>query len=97
MDRNTPCDSESRWTQIAMLDLRYSLTIEATEDPSFFAFFSTDLEGFTGTGSSVEDCLYKAKWGMIEHVEVLEELGKPIPPINPDPRVIIQNESLAAA
>ena len=80
-----------------MLDLRYSLTIEATEDPSFFAFFSTDLEGFTGTGSSVEDCLYKAKWGMIEHVEVLEELGKPIPPINPDPRVIIQNESLATA
>ena len=80
-----------------MLDLRYSLTIEATEDPSFFAFFSTDLEGFTGTGSSVEDCLYKAKWGMIEYVEVLEELGKPIPPIYPDPRVIIQNESLTAA
>ena len=80
-----------------MLDLRHSLTIEATEDPAFFSFFSTELRGFTGTGISVEDCLQKAKWGMIEHVEVLEELGKPVPPINPDPRVTIQNENLTAA
>jgi hypothetical protein len=46
-----------------MIDLQYSLTIEATEDPSFFGFYSTELEGFTGVGNSVEDCLYKAKWG----------------------------------
>jgi len=54
-----------------MLDLRYSLTIEATDDPSFFSFYSTELEGFTGVGTSVEDCLYKAKWGMVEHVSLL--------------------------
>jgi hypothetical protein len=37
-----------------------TLTIEATEDPSFFGFFSAELEGFTGVGHSVEDCLYQA-------------------------------------
>jgi len=45
-----------------MIDLKYSLVIEATEDPTFFTFYSPDLEGFTGVGNSVEDCLYKAKW-----------------------------------
>ena len=37
-----------------MLDLNYSLMIEATEDPSFFSFYSPELEGFSGTGSSVQ-------------------------------------------
>jgi predicted RNase H-like HicB family nuclease len=74
-----------------MIDLRYSLTIEATDDPSFFSFFSMDLEGFTGVGSSVEDCLYKARWGMIEHVELLREQGLPVPDANPKPHVIIRN------
>ena len=81
-----------------MLDLSYSLTIEATEDPSFFSFFSAELEGFSGVGASVEDCLYKAKWGMIEHVEILKEQGLPVPASNPDPQVIIQNaRQLSAA
>jgi len=62
-----------------MIDFKYSLIIEATEDPTFFTFYSPDLEGFTGVGSSVEDCLYKAKWGMIEHVNLLKEQGLPIP------------------
>ena len=76
-----------------MLDLHYDLTVEATEDPNFFSFYSTELEGFTGVGSSVEDCLYKAKWGMIEHVAVLEEQGLPIPSANRNPQVVIQNAS----
>ncbi len=46
-----------------MVDLKYSLIIEATADPNFFGFYSPDLEGFTGIGHSIEDCLYKAKWG----------------------------------
>ena len=50
-----------------MIDLKYSLLIEATEEPDFFSFYSPDLEGFTGIGHSVEDCIYKAKWGMLEH------------------------------
>lgn len=37
-----------------MIDLSYSLVIEATEDPAFFAFYSPDLEGFTGVGHSIE-------------------------------------------
>lgn len=48
-----------------MIDLQYDLTIEATDDPMFFSFYSAELEGFTGVGHSVEDCLYQAKWGMI--------------------------------
>lgn len=74
-----------------MLDLRYSLIIEATEEADFFAFYSPELEGFTGVGHSVEDCLYKAKWGMLEHVRILEEQGLPVPPASANPRVIIEN------
>jgi len=33
-----------------MVDLKYALTIEATEDPSFFGFYSTELEGLTWSG-----------------------------------------------
>ena len=62
-----------------MIDLKYSLVIEATEDPSFFGFYSPDLEGFTGVGHSVEDCLYKAKWGMKEYLSMMKEQGLPVP------------------
>jgi predicted RNase H-like HicB family nuclease len=75
-----------------MIDLKYSLVIEATEDPNFFGFYSPDIEGFTGVGHSIEDCLYKAKWGMEEHVALLKEKGLPVPKPNPAPKVIIQNE-----
>ena len=68
-----------------MIELPYSLVIEATKEPDYFGFYSPDLEGFTGIGHSVEDCLYKAKWGMKEHVSLLEEQGLPVPPKNPDP------------
>lgn len=75
-----------------MVELDYSLTIEATQEPDFFGFYSPDLEGFTGIGHSIEDCLYKAKWGMLEHVNLLKEKGLSIPPKNRDPIIIIQNE-----
>ena len=75
-----------------MIELQYSLIIEATREPDYFGFYSPDLEGFTGIGHSVEDCIYKAKWGMKEHVAMLEEQGLPVPPVNPDPRITIQNE-----
>ena len=75
-----------------MLDMPYSIIIEATDDPEFFAFFSPELQGFTGVGHSVEDCLYKALHGMADHVEAMREQGLPVPPSNPDPTVTIQNE-----
>jgi predicted RNase H-like HicB family nuclease len=74
-----------------MIDLRYSLVIEATSEPDFFSFYSPDLEGFSGVGHSVEDCLYQAKWGMTEHVRLLEEQGLPVPLPNPRPRIIVEN------
>ena len=40
-----------------MIELPYSLVIEATEDPGYFGFYSTEIVGFTGSGHSVEDCL----------------------------------------
>jgi len=71
--------------------------IEATEEADFFGFFSPDLEGFSGVGHSVEDCLYKAKWGMKEHVELLKQQRLPVPLPNPNPRVTIQNAAHLAA
>ncbi|MAA68652.1 MAG: type II toxin-antitoxin system HicB family antitoxin [Deltaproteobacteria bacterium] len=76
-----------------MLDLPYSLIIEATEDPIIFGFFSEELSGFTGVGHSIEDCLYKARWGMQDHVALLRDQGLPVPPPNPDPQVLIRNET----
>ncbi len=78
-----------------MIDLKYSLVIEATEDPAFFTFYSPDLEGFTGVGNSVEDCLYKAKWGMEEHITLLKERSLAVPKRNPNPTVTIKNSKLA--
>ena len=79
-----------------MIDLKYSLVIEPTEDRNFFGFYSSDLEGFTGVGHSIEDCLYKAKWGIEEHVAMLREMALPVPEPNRDSTVVIQNEKRAA-
>lgn len=80
-----------------MIDLPYSLVIEATQDPCFFGFHSPDLPGFSGVGHSIEDCIYKGKWGMLEHVDLLRRQNLPVPPTNPDPRITIQNQLVKAA
>jgi predicted RNase H-like HicB family nuclease len=81
-----------------MIELPYSLFIEATKEPDFFTFYSSDLEGFSGVGHSIEDCIYKAKWGMLEHMDLLKDEGLPVPLQNPDPQIVIQNDrSLVAA
>jgi predicted RNase H-like HicB family nuclease len=74
-----------------VIDLPYSLVIEATEEPDFFSFYSPDLEGFSGVGHSVEDCLYNARWGMAEHASLLREQGLAVPAPNPRPRIIVEN------
>ena len=80
-----------------MIELPYSLVIEATDEPDYFGFYSPDLEGFSGIGHSVEDCLYKAKWGMKDHIALLKERGLPVPPEKHDPQIIIENEKKLAA
>ncbi len=80
-----------------MLEIKYSLVIEATDDPTFFGFYSPDLGGFTGVGHSVEDCLYQARWGIEEHVTLLRERGLPVPNPSPNPTVTIRNERRLAA
>ena len=79
-----------------MIGLLYSLILGATEEPDYFCFYSPELEGFSGFGHSVEDCIYKARWGMKEHTALLKEQGLPVPPANPNPRIIIQNEEKRA-
>ena len=74
-----------------MINLKYSLVIEATDDPIFFGFYSLDLEGFTGVGNSIEDCLYKARWGMEEHLALLRARNLPVAQTTGDPKVTIQN------
>ena len=76
-----------------MITLPYSLVIETTNDPDFFGFYSPDLESFTGVGHSIEDCLYKARWGMADHVQMLREQGVPVPAPNPNPTIVTQNEA----
>lgn len=78
-----------------MIELKYSLVIEATDDPGFFGFYSPELEGFTGVGHSIEDCMYKARWGMEEHIEILKNEKLRIPPPNANPTVIITNSARA--
>lgn len=92
------CRFERKVRRTAVIDLKYTLVIEATNDATFFGFYSPDLEGFTGIGHSIEDCLYQAKWGMEEHLQLLKEQSLPIPKENPDPKIVIQNqEPLAQA
>jgi len=79
-----------------MIELPYSLVIEATEELDYFGFYSPDLEGFSGIGHSVEVFLYNAKWGMKEHVDLLKEKGLPVPSKSPEPKIIIQNEKKSA-
>jgi predicted RNase H-like HicB family nuclease len=92
------CRSQGEIRSKAVIDLKYSLVIEATDDPTFFGFYSPDLEGFAGIGHSIEDCVYQARWGMEEHLELLKEQSLPIPKENANPKIIIQNqETLAQA
>jgi predicted RNase H-like HicB family nuclease len=80
-----------------VIDLQYSLIIEATHDPNFFGFYSPELQGFTGVGNSIEDCLYKARWGMEEHVALLRGRRLLVPAPPSDPNIVIQNEKPAVA
>jgi predicted RNase H-like HicB family nuclease len=77
---------------MTMIDLNYSLIIEATSDPDFFGFYSPDLEGFTGIGHSVEDCIYKARWGMKDHVKLLRQRRMRVPPAKRNPTIVVQNQ-----
>jgi predicted RNase H-like HicB family nuclease len=79
-----------------VIDLKHSLVIEATSDPTFFAFYSPDLEGFTGAGHSIEDSLYQARWGMEEHLQLLKDRKMPIPKQNPNPVITVRNEKQPA-
>lgn len=72
--------------------LPYSLVIEATGGAGRFDYHSPELEGFSGSGHSIDDCIRRAQQGMREHVDRLVEQRLPVPPPGPDPRIVIQTE-----
>jgi predicted RNase H-like HicB family nuclease len=64
----------------------------------FSGFTRRISKGFTDIGHSIEDCVYQARWGMEEHLELLKKQSLPIPNENPNPKIVIQNqEPLAQA
>jgi predicted RNase H-like HicB family nuclease len=74
-----------------MIELPYSLVIEATEEPDFFTYFSPDLPGFSGVGHSVEECIDQSRYAMLEHTAVLSETNRPVPPCVQNPIITVQN------
>lgn len=80
-----------------MIDLPYSLIIEATAESDYFGFYSPDLEGFSGIGHSIEDCIYRARLGMKEHVQVLAEEDLPVPDKVARPTILVHNQETAGA
>ena len=79
-----------------MINLQYSLVIEATDDPSFFGFYSPELEGFSGVGKSIEGCLSRAREAMNEHIALLREQGLVVPTFNPNPTITVKNSQQIA-
>jgi len=86
-------DYKGRWYQgeKKMIELEYSLVIEATEDPKFFGWYSPDIPGFTGTGKSIDDCIKRAREAIPEFFEVMRTIGTEPPKANRNPKVVIQN------
>lgn len=80
-----------------MIELPYSLTIDATDEPDFFGFYSSELEGFSGVGHSIEDCLYRPKYGMKEHIELLIQQGLSVPPCNKNPTITVIDAAMCEA
>ena len=58
----------------------YSIVIEPTEDPLFFGVYIPDLPGCTTTATSLSAAVVEASVSIEEHVALLTEMGKPIPP-----------------
>lgn len=81
-----------------MINLPYSIVIEATNEPDYFGFYSPDLTGFTGIGNSIENCVDEARYAMMEFVEELQANSLPVPTPNKRTTSLIQDaEELVGA
>jgi len=54
------------------------------------------LPGFTGVGSSIEDCVEKARTGIEEHVALVLEQDLPVPEPSADPTITVHNQRALA-
>jgi excisionase family DNA binding protein len=62
------------------MKLRYTLVIEPTDDSEFFGVYVPDLPGCTAIGTSINEAIEVGVEAIEEHVVLLKELGKRVPP-----------------
>jgi len=60
--------------------LRYTIVIEPTDDPKFFGVYVPDLPGCTSTATNVDEAIQEGIEAIEEHVALLKEFDKPVPP-----------------
>ena len=77
-----------------MKNLPYTICIDAREEPGYYSFYSPDLYGFSGVGTSIDDCLKKAEWGVRKHLEIMKERRLPLPPANVKAEIVINGLSI---
>ena len=79
-----------------MIDLKYSLVIEATDDPNFSDFILPIWKVLPGSVIPLKTASTKRNGGMEEHVELLKEQKLPVPKASASPKIIIQNDERLA-
>ncbi|MFP4458899.1 MAG: type II toxin-antitoxin system HicB family antitoxin [Candidatus Zixiibacteriota bacterium] len=72
--------------------IKYNLVIQASDDPLFYRFTSPELDGFKGTGISVDDCIQKACLLMEKHIVSAESIGRDLPSPPKKARITIVND-----
>ncbi len=70
------------------MELNYTLIIEKDEVTGRFCFSSPDLDGFGGSGFSLEDCLQQAPVAIEEYLVSLKARNHPLPLKSKDPQII---------
>ena len=78
-----------------MIDLKYSLVIEATEDPTFFCFYSPDLRVSPASVTQSKIAYIKPS-GVWRNILNCSRNSPFLFPKNPDPRIVIQNQEALA-
>jgi hypothetical protein len=73
-----------------MIDVKYSLVVQATDDSSR-STHRNSRDSVAWVTLSRTACIRRARWGMREHVELLLQCGLPVPSENDNPTVIVHN------
>lgn len=80
-----------------MLNLRYSIIVEATEDPNFFGVHCPALDRYgacTAAGSTLDEAVQNGRLAIEEFVLELQVMGITPPPADTYPTVRVVPEGL---